>query len=211
MKASMELIKLLNTDARQGPPTQFQPWHLLAAFYAFCQSTSPIGRYQLGSDLGLGGGSIRSLIRFLRDRGLIEPVKRQGHRLSLEGNRQCEKLNQTLIKLVELPESSYTVDAFNSGCHLRRMAHHITNGVEQRDAAIQAGATGATTLIQTPEHNRLIMPTSYEINKQDVYPLIEAFDLREGDIIIIGSGSTPISAQLGAFAAAITVFVKEAR
>ena len=209
MKVSMKLTKLLNADARQGPPTQFHPWHLLAAFYTFCQSPSPIGRYQLGSDLELGGGSIRSLIRFLRDRRLIEPVHRQGHQLSSEGKRHCEKLNQKLIKLMELPQSSYTVDVFNFGCHLHRMAHHITNGVEQRDAAIQASATGATTLIQTSDPNQLIMPTSYEVNKQDVYQLIEAFDLHEEDIIIIGSGPTLISAQLGALAAAITVLKKE--
>ncbi len=207
----MELTKLLNTDARQGPPTQFHPWHLLAAFYTFCQSTSPIGRYKLGSDLGLGGGSIRSLIRFLRDRGLIEPVSRQGHRLSPEGKRHCEKLNQMLIKLMELPQSSYTIDTSNFGCHLHQMAHHITNGVEQRDAAIQAGATGATTLIQTSDPNQLIMPTSYEVKKQDVYQLIETFDLQEGDIIIIGSGATLISAKLGAFAATITVFKKRSQ
>lgn len=210
MTASMEITKLLNTDVRQGPPTQFHPWHLLAAFYTFCQSPSPIGRYQLGSDLELGGGSIRSLIRFLRERRLIEPVHRQGHQLSPEGKRHCDKLNQILIKLMELPQSSYTVDVFNLGCHLHHMAHHITNGVEQRDAAIQAGATGATTLIQTSDPNQLIMPTSYEVKKQDVYQLIKAFDLHEGDIIIIGSGPTLISAKLGALAAAISVFKKEA-
>ena len=136
----MELTKLLNTDARQGPPTQFHSWHLLAAFYAFCQTTAPIGRYQLSSDLGLGGGSIRSLIRFLRSQELIIPINRQGHQLSTKGKQHCEKLRETLIAFEELPESSYTIDVYNYGCHLHQLAHYVTDGVEQRDAALQAGA-----------------------------------------------------------------------
>ena len=77
----MELINLLNTSIRPGPPTQFRLWHIIAAFNIFCQSASPIGRYQLGTELELGGGSVRSLLRFLKDRNLIEPVQRQGHQL----------------------------------------------------------------------------------------------------------------------------------
>jgi hypothetical protein len=175
------------------------------AFYTFCQSTSPIGRYQLGSDLGLGGGSIRSLIRFLRDCKLIEPIHRQGHKLSPDGQYYCKELNERLIQLVELPQSSYTVDVYNFGCQLRHLAHCVTDGVFQRDAAMQAGASGATTFIQDPDTETLIMVKDHRIQKSELTDILRPFSIENGDVLIIGSGSTRIAAKLGAFAAAFTL------
>jgi len=205
----MELIKLLSTDVRQGPPTQFHPWHLLAAFYAFCRSTAPIGRYQLGSDLGLGGGSIRSLIRFLRSQGLIIPINRQGHQLSPKGKQHCEKLREILVAFEELPESSYTIDVYNNGCHLHQLANYVTDGVEQRDAALQAGASGASTFIQDEDPEVLVMVKEHRIPKKDLREVLEPFNIQIGDVLIIGSGPTRVAAQLGAFAAAISLIKKQ--
>ncbi|MDO8057090.1 MAG: hypothetical protein Q6361_09545 [Candidatus Hermodarchaeota archaeon] len=201
----MELTKRLNTDSRRGPPTQFHPWHLLTAFYAFCQSPSPIGRYQLGSDLGLGGGSIRSLVRFLRERNLIEPIHRQGHQLSLEGQRYCNHLKKKLIKFVELPQSSYTIDVYNFGCHLRKLAHRITDGLSQRDAAMQAGASGATTFIQDSDPETMIMAKNHQIPIHELADILKPFTIEPKDVLIIGSGSNRIVAKLGAFAAILTL------
>jgi hypothetical protein len=206
----MELATLLNTDTRQGPPTKFHPWHLLAAFHVFCKSVFPIGRYQLGSNLELGGGSIRSLIRFLRKRGLIEAVHRQGHQLSSQGKRHCETLKQVLIKLVELPQSSYTIDIYNYGCHLHQLAHLITDGIEQRDAAMRAGASGATTFIQDPDSDTIIMAKDHRIKKDDLAIILDYFDVDTGDVIIIGSGSSKICARLGTFAAIFTLLIRYA-
>lgn len=201
----MELIKLLKTDSRKGPPTQFHPWHLLIAFYTFCQSPSPIGRYQLGSDLGLGGGSIRSLIRFLRQSNLIEPRHRQGHQLSSKGQRYCNELNQSLIKFVELPQSSYTIDVCNFGGQLRHLAHRVTDGVFQRDAAIQAGASGATTLVQDANMESLIMVKNHRIQKDELTDILKPFTFEPTDVLIIGSGSNRTAAKLGTFAAIFTL------
>ena len=201
----MELTKLLNPDGRQGPPTQFHSWHLLTAFYDFCQSHSPVGRYQLGSDLGLGGGSIRSLIRFLRERNLIEPIHRQGHQLSSEGQRYCNHLNEKLVKFEELPQSSYTIDIYNFGGHLRQLAHRITDGLSQRDAAIQAGASGATTFIQDSDPETLIMAKDHRISIHELTDILNLFRVEPNDVLIIGSGSTRIAAKLGAFAGILTL------
>ncbi|MFX1318567.1 MAG: DUF4443 domain-containing protein [Promethearchaeota archaeon] len=205
----MELTKLLNTDARHGPPTQFHPWHILAAFYTFCQTTTPIGRYQLSSDLGLGGGSIRSLIRFLRSQGLIIPINRQGHQLSTKGKQHCEKLRETLIAFEELPESSYTIDVYNYGCHLHQLANYVTDGIEQRDAALQAGASGASTFIQDKDPAVLVMVKEHRIPKNELREVLEHFNIQVGDVLIIGSGSTRVAAQLGAFAATISLLKKQ--
>jgi hypothetical protein len=206
MKAEMqELLGALDLRKRSGPPTQFQSWHLLAAFLAFCQTEGPLGRYALGTMLKLGGGSIRSLVKYLRAQGLIQPVGRRGHELSERGKRHREMLQQVLVKLAPVPESTFTVDRVNVACQLRRCAHRITDGIRQRDAAMQAGASGATTLVQGNDPNFVTMPSAHRIPRAKVAAILEPFDLQEGDVLIIGSGSTKGAARLGAIAAALTL------
>jgi hypothetical protein len=174
----------------------------------FCNTTEPIGRYQLGEELELGGGSVRSLIRFLRTQGLIEPVDRQGHQLSNQGKHQCSNLKQILIELVTVPPSSFTVDIENVACQLRNVAHRLTDGLTQRDAAIQAGASGATTFYQDSNPEILIMPVDHELMKTDLGTFLTPFTFQPGDVLIIGSAPTRMAAQLGALAAALTLLEK---
>jgi len=181
---------------------------LLAAFYIFCKAEHPIGRYQLGEELELGDGSIRSLVRFLRSRGLIEPKGRQGHQLSEEGSHYCSELSQVLIELVEVPASSFTVDNENIACHLRNRAQYLTDGLAQRDAAKQAGASGATTFYQGTNLDVLTMPLDHDLAKTELEMILPSFNLQLGDVIIIGSAQTRIAAQLGALAAALTLLQK---
>ncbi len=193
---------------RRGPPTQFRSWHILAAFYIFCKAKHPIGRYQLGKELELGDGSIRSLVRFLRSRGLIEPSGRQGHQLSEQGRQYCRNLNEVLIDLVEVPASSFTVDKENFACYLRNRAQYLTDGLTQRDAAKKAGATGATTFFQGTNLDVITMPLDHELAKTELKTILPAFNLQLGDVIIIGSAQTRIAARLGALAAALTLLQK---
>jgi hypothetical protein len=200
-----ELLGALDLRKRSGPPTQFQACHLLAAFLAFCQTEGPLGRYELGTALKLGGGSIRSLVKYLRTQGLIQPIGRQGHELSERGKRHRDTLQQVLMKLAPVPESTFTVDRANVACQLRRGASRITDGVRQRDAAMQGGATGATTLVQGSDPNFVTMPSAHRIPRAKVAAILEPFDLLEGDVLVIGSGPTEVAARLGAIAAALTL------
>ena len=178
---------------------------MLAAFYIFCKAEYPVGRYQLGEELELGDGSIRSLVRFLRNRGLIEPMGRQGHQLSEQGRQYCSELIEVLIDFLEVPASSFTVDKENFACHLRNRAQHLTDGLVQRDAAKQAGATGATTLFQGTNLDVITMPLDHEFPKTELKTILPGFNLQLGDVIIIGSAQTRLAAQLGALAAALTL------
>jgi hypothetical protein len=165
----------------------------------------PIGRYQLGDELGLGGGSVRSLVKYLRKQGFIQPVKRRGHELSVLGRQSLTELSQVLVKITKLPQSAFAVDQFNFGCHLRNRAHLVTDGVRQRDASLQAGASGATTLIQELDPESLVMPVNHRVSRSDAISLLEHFSLRARDVLLIGSGNSWVVARLGTLAAAITL------
>lgn len=97
------------------------------------------------------------------------------------------------------------MDQYNFGCHLRNRAHLVTDGVRQRDAALRAGASGATTLIQESDPESLVMPVDHQVSKLEAISLLEHFNLREKDVLLIGSGSSWVVARLGMFAAAITL------
>lgn len=120
----------------------------------------------------------------------------------------CHALNQVLINLVPIPPTSFTVDIENIGCHLRGVAHHLTDGLLQRDAAKQAGATGATTFYQDTDPNNLIMPTNHKVPKSDLHEVLKPFTFEKGDVLIIGSGPNQTTAYLGTLAAAITILRK---
>jgi hypothetical protein len=49
------------------------------------------------------------------------------------------------------------------------------------------------------------MPSAHRIPRAEVAAILEPFDLHEGDVLIIGSGSTEVAARLGAIAAALTL------
>jgi hypothetical protein len=70
---------------------------------------------------------------------------------------------------------------------------------------MQAGATGATTLVQGADPNLITMPSAHRLPRTEAAALLDPFNLLEGDVLIIGSGSTEVAARLGAIAAALTL------
>ena len=83
----------------------------------------------------------------------------------------------------------------------------VTNGIEQRDSAVRAGASGAVTLIF--RQGRLFMPPPAKIESKE-WPeisrqLLELFQPEENDVIIIGGADTEEKAEQGARAASWTL------
>jgi hypothetical protein len=74
---------------------------------------------------------------------------------------------------------------------LKHYGFALKSGIEQRDAAIKMGATGATTL--TFKQNRFVMPgtdTNYAPLSKEPHTttlLLEKLKPEDGDVVIIGS------------------------
>jgi hypothetical protein len=83
------------------------------------------------------------------------------------------------------------------------MAKKISKGIEQRDEAMKAGASGATTLVFK---GRLQFIDGYDVAESDPRAsrvLMQDFELMDGDVLIIGCSPSPELAMDGAFAAAV--------
>ena len=187
-----------------GRAPYFIEAHLVKAL-KIVDSEGPVGRVRLSKILGLGEGAVRTLVKHLKNEGLIK-ISRTGIILTDSGKKLSSFLNSRISSETEVPQSSLTVGPFNIAVLVKKVADAIKYGLEQRDAAIKVGASGATTLIFS--HGGLVMPGA---EGEDVFKnipairdvLISKLKPREGDVVIIGSGNDRLTAELGAIAAAL--------
>ena len=198
----MEPLRIMERAALEAAPGRRLTYgviHVLKAL-ELIGSRVGVGRQQLARELRIGEGSARTLIRRLRDEGLIE-VERGGMRLTERG-RGILSYFQGLMRSMSVPSTPSTVSEKNYAVLVRGAAPLIRFGVEQRDAALLAGARGATTLIYDGENFH--MPgLKREVEPELSKLLREGLKPEAGDVIIIGTAEEEWAAEMGAKAAAL--------
>jgi hypothetical protein len=161
------------------------------------------GRKHLASRLGLGEGVVRTLLGRLMDAGLVV-TDRSGTGLTEAGQRLISEITRTIPGMPVLV-NDLTVAGCNYMVLIRGGACRVRYGVEQRDAALIAGARGATTLLfsdgelHAPGLDRRVGPELI----RDIMELGPT----EGDAIVLGSADTALGAEIGAYSAALTLLV----
>ncbi|MDQ3718500.1 MAG: DUF4443 domain-containing protein [Thermoproteota archaeon] len=169
-------------------------------------------RNALCSGLVLGEGTVRTLIKHLKMQGLIE-TSNIGTKMTSKGKSVYKGLLSAIPAEMSLPKCSIALSRFNYAVLVREFGFAVRLGIEQRDAAIKMGATGATTLLF--KENKFVMPANNNDSlkkEQDVRRmLVEKLNPKDGDVIIIGSAdSDEKTAELGAKnAALLTIFSHE--
>jgi len=119
-------------------------------------------------------------------------------------------LNQIDAKLgrrTNVSKSSITIGAHNFGILVRGAANKVRSGIEQRDAAVRAGAAGAVTLVL--KRGELVMPPPAGSTMKEwpriAEQFVQTFQPRENDVIIIAGADSEQNAEQGARAAAWTL------
>jgi hypothetical protein len=143
----------------------------------------------------------------MSDDGLIKTEGKGGFGITSKGRevlkRELEKFK--IVGIKEIDVGTLKTSAESMVIHLRGLGFNVRNGVEQRDAAIRAGAEGATTMIF--RKNRLFLP--YDGRNIESLPetvsskLAGHFKLRDLDVVIIGFAGDKSKALQGALAASI--------
>jgi len=196
---SLEVVNRLAAKIAPGRPPAYYEAHILKAL-ELIGSEIGIGRHKLSKELGLGEGTIRTLVRRLRKEGLVK-ASRRGMTLTKAGIDVLSEFG-SLIEATQLPEMSLTVGPQNYAVLVRGAAELVKLGVEQRDAALLAGAKGASTLLYDGEC--LHMPgLKLDIVDPNSEFLLERLNPEPGDVIIIGTGDLLLSAEIGAKSAAL--------
>lgn len=204
-----EVLGRVASRISAGRALTYTEVHVLKAL-EILGSSGPVGRQELARLMGLGEGVVRTLVRHLKSEGLIE-ISRGGMSLSDKGSQVLMEI-RSFMSSMELPETEITVGPYNHAVLVKGAAGLIRRGVEQRDMAIKAGASGATTLVY--RGGALQMPgVDVEVPAEIRMRLMEGLEVEEEDAIIIGAGETPLTAEVGAKAAALDLIrhIAEAR
>jgi predicted transcriptional regulator len=199
---ALEIIARVAAKIAPGRLPSFAEAHVVMALEEI-SNAGTVGRFKLSKDLQLGEGETRTLVRHLKKEGLVE-ISRSGISLSPAGRKLLSSLRTILSEQVEIPSSPLTVGRFNVAVQVKGMKNSVRYGLEQRDAAITAGAKGATTLVFTQD--RLAMPGTGEVLAETSYSIVAALSklsLKEGDVILIGSGDEKFKAEIGVKTAAL--------
>ncbi len=179
----------------RGPLPKFGEVHVRRTL-ELLQRYRRIGRKRLAEKLGIGEGSVRTILKKLKREGLIRG-SHGGHTLTRAGERRLGKPPE----LLPIDAGPLTVGRCNVATVVRGAAGRVRNGIEQRDEAIKVGADGATVLVF--RRGRLQFPDGFaDIEKKLSESLIRAFALRDGDVVIIGTAGKLRKAEEGARAAA---------
>jgi DNA-binding PadR family transcriptional regulator len=182
----------------KGPLPRFSEVHMQLTLDLISKHRR-IGRQQLANKLGIGEGSVRTILDHLKERGLITS-SRGGHALTEKGKSFLREPRE----FVPVDAGDLTVGKANVATVVRGAADRVKRGIEQRDEAIKVGANGATVLVF--KGGRLRLPGGFaKIKKEVSETLIKALAPQEGDVVIIGAGKDLLTAEAGARAAARTL------
>lgn len=199
-------IRLISKVAERHAPSRMLSFELVHVFKTMqmMDENKKIGRSLMMQELGLGEGSVKTIVKHMKMSGLVENSN-AGMWLSNKGKSIYTKLHILIPKEMDIPKCSIALGKFNHAVLLKNMAYNIRSGIEQRDASIKAGAVGATTLVFRNE--RLLLPGTGEDlmrNDQKIHSLIiEKMRPEENDVIIIGSSQSKKIAEMAAKSAAL--------
>jgi len=199
-----QLLEKITIEKAPGPSPSFSVFHLLRAIELI--SEKAIGRSKLAANLKVGEGTVRTIINRLKDADLVVTSK-AGCVLTNEGLRLLREYKTIFRKKTEIGKNELTLADFNFAILIKNCGHKVKSGVEQRDAAVMAGAKGATTIMF--KKGRLRIPSVSDDVAED-FPsaanqIIRLLKPEENDVIIIVSADSLGKAEYGTLAAAWTV------
>jgi len=209
--------------------------HAILSLFLFGENLEGIGRYRLQKELQIGAGTIKSLFNKLKEvtNFIIVPsegelnageLQRRGHVLTQKGFEFLAKIKKKipLLRAADLKQLKDIIikqeDINSYFCLVKNASTKLSDGVEQRDAAIKVNGSGATCLVY--DGANLFFPTkkafkdkndNTNINPKTLnYFKSEIEDanvkIEKNDVIIIGSGENYQRARLATLNAALTLF-----
>ena len=200
-----EILESLSASQAQGPQPGFQSFQLLDALLTIDRE-APIGRKKLSEKLGVGEGTIRTMLQRLKAESLVEVKGKGGCALSEKGKRLISELRERLVEVGSLSLRLPWDYPENYALIVRGASSKIRRGIEQRDEAIKAGAKAL--LVLSYQDGRLLMPGVADLTAEKpefASKLIDKLKPKEGDIILIAGASSLPEARRGALAAAQTL------
>jgi Mn-dependent DtxR family transcriptional regulator len=200
-------VKTLQKVADRYAPSRVLSFDMVHVFKTLqlIQENGHVSREKLCEDLGLGEGTIKTLVRHLKMQNLIKSTN-AGTTMTKKGNSFFSELLSSIPSEISLSKCAITLGKFNYAVLVKQMSSIIKDGIAQRDAAIRMGASGATTLLF--KDNKFLIPQTKFDSLKDEHQLseqmIKNLHPQDGDVIIIGSDNySRMKAEFAAKSAAL--------
>jgi len=185
---------ILLERGKYGPAPRFAAEDAARAFWRLERRT---GRAALAHSLGIGEGTMRTVLRSLYVKGLIDSAP-SGHKLTVKGFTILQKLRKKIISLKQVPASPLTFEFPASAIQLRGVRFRM-NTLTLRDEMVRSGLSGCTLL--RFDNGRLIIPPFHAPTHAKYAPqlntLTKLFSLEEGDIVLLGYGKNKVDVERG--------------
>lgn len=197
--------KICRSVVPRGPSPAYSAAHVIKLLLVLAAEET-MGRITLAKRLGIGEGSVRTIIKRLLEMSLISVDAVGGCHLTGEGLSVVAELQGMIVSTgeIDLKEMGITSSAF--AAHLRGVVA-VPSPTKLRDTAIRNGADGMMVLQNIEGKIRLPM-MSEDISKE--YPAVDAmvrsrFSTRDKDLILVGFASDPLAAELGVLSVSISL------
>lgn len=182
-----------------GASPSFSDVHVIRTLLAL--GDERMGRKRLVRLLGLGEGSVRTILKKLGSQSLIKS-SRQGHELTLKGRSRA----RDYLERFTFPQEFHPGDlseGFKSLLVIHNASDKIKTGMEERDIALASGADGALILVFKDRGLGFPAPDVRLSDFPETERELGKMKLREGDVIVISFGKTKARAEDGAVAIAL--------
>jgi len=181
-----------------GASPNFSEVHVIRTLMLL--SAGEMGRKGLVKVLGIGEGSVRTILKIFRREGFIRSSGR-GQTLSERGRNHIREY----LKKFNVPGEFRQTETGRLGSviAIHKTADRIKTGFEQRDIAVNAGSE--SVLILKYKNGKLEFPTK-DVRLSDFPDLIEGlkeFKFRKGDVVVLSFAKTYPKAEDGALAVAL--------
>ena len=159
-----------------------------------------MSRRELSRSLGLGEGSIRTLVEKLKESDLL-CVKQTGITIRPQGSEILRSLG---MRTVEISVGEYVMGEHQFGAIVNDSSEKVFNGIDQRNIVIRAGGEGCTTWVN--RDGRTIMLPDWDVDVHDPSlskTIRDNAKMGDGDVLIVAGGDTERIAMISAVTAAL--------
>ncbi|MGA2572647.1 MAG: DUF4443 domain-containing protein [Candidatus Methanomethylicaceae archaeon] len=208
MAASLKSFigQISKTEAPKGPSPAFSASHIIKVLLIL-DSEQTMGRITLSKRLGIGEGSVRTIVKKLVEMLVISVDAVGGCHLTDLGQSLVTDLKTMIIATAEVRLSSMGINLPAYAIHLRGLKLDGTSLTRLRDIAVKNGADGMVIFSYSGGHISMPLMTEdvYSEYPETIRDLKSGFDLRDGDSILIGFSANKNQAEMGALSAFISL------
>ncbi|MEM4190152.1 MAG: DUF4443 domain-containing protein [Candidatus Caldarchaeum sp.] len=206
----METLRQLFLDRElRGPSPAFTPIQLVYAIILL-GSYTVLGRKRLKDYLGVGEGTVRTMLTRLTEKGLALSTQK-GLSLTDKGRQIYEHLKKFLTSVTVVTFKMPWQAEHNYGLVVRGLADKISTGIEERDEAVRNGASAAMVLTYMLDGLHMPKVANLTVEQPDfARQIVELFKPSVNDVVIVAGADDGVKARYAALAAAMKLVMGKA-